>query len=185
MGSQTVGHTIEQLSHFPCPSLPPHCSGWSLGSSDALRLLAHPCLCPLRSSGPSVCLCLQVSVNGKRLDLTYSFLGSQGVGQCYDSSPCERQPCRHGATCMPAGEYEFQCLCRDGFKGGGAPGLGERGPTGPTTSKASGSKVSERERVGKCVRKGGAFVWAACVCVCKDESLRRCVEVRGSPCGVC
>ncbi|MXQ93753.1 hypothetical protein E5288_WYG016917 [Bos mutus] len=59
----------------------------------------------------------EVSVNGKRLDLTYSFLGSQGVGQCYDSSPCERQPCRHGATCMPAGEYEFQCLCRDGFKG--------------------------------------------------------------------
>lgn len=59
----------------------------------------------------------QVSVNGKRLDLTYSFLGSQGVGQCYDSSPCERQPCRNGATCMPAGEYEFQCLCQDGFKG--------------------------------------------------------------------
>ncbi|XP_043765072.1 basement membrane-specific heparan sulfate proteoglycan core protein isoform X5 [Cervus elaphus] len=59
----------------------------------------------------------EVSVNGKRLDLTYSFLGSRGVGQCYDGSPCERQPCRHGATCMPAGEYEFQCLCRDGFKG--------------------------------------------------------------------
>lgn len=68
---------------------------------------------------------------------------------------------------------------------GGVPGLGERGPTGPTSSKASGSKVSERERVGKCVRKGGAFVWTACVCVCKDESLRRCVGVRGSPCGVC
>ncbi|XP_032156611.1 basement membrane-specific heparan sulfate proteoglycan core protein isoform X9 [Sapajus apella] len=59
----------------------------------------------------------EVSVNGKRLDLTYSFVGSQGIGQCYDSSPCERQPCQHGATCMPAGEYEFQCLCRDGFKG--------------------------------------------------------------------
>ncbi|KAM5269991.1 basement membrane-specific heparan sulfate proteoglycan core protein isoform 5-T5 [Hipposideros larvatus] len=59
----------------------------------------------------------EVSVNGKRLDLTYSFLGSQGIGQCYDSSPCERQPCQNGATCLPAGEYEFQCLCRDGFKG--------------------------------------------------------------------
>ncbi|KAM6218940.1 basement membrane-specific heparan sulfate proteoglycan core protein [Rhynchocyon petersi] len=59
----------------------------------------------------------EVSVNGKRLDLTYSFLGSQGIGQCYDSSPCERQPCQNGATCMPAGEYEFQCLCPDGFKG--------------------------------------------------------------------
>ncbi|XP_058409147.1 basement membrane-specific heparan sulfate proteoglycan core protein isoform X9 [Diceros bicornis minor] len=59
----------------------------------------------------------EVSVNGKRLDLTYSFLGSRGIGQCYDSSPCERQPCQHGATCLPAGEYEFQCLCPDGFKG--------------------------------------------------------------------
>ncbi|XP_044524651.1 basement membrane-specific heparan sulfate proteoglycan core protein [Gracilinanus agilis] len=59
----------------------------------------------------------EVSVNGKRLDLTYSFLGSRGVGQCYDSSPCERQPCQNGATCMPGGEYDFQCLCRDGFKG--------------------------------------------------------------------
>ncbi|XP_072465307.1 basement membrane-specific heparan sulfate proteoglycan core protein isoform X4 [Notamacropus eugenii] len=59
----------------------------------------------------------EVSVNGKRLDMTYSFLGSHGVGQCYDNSPCERQPCQNGATCMPAGEYEFQCLCLDGFKG--------------------------------------------------------------------
>ncbi|XP_036888869.1 basement membrane-specific heparan sulfate proteoglycan core protein isoform X5 [Sturnira hondurensis] len=59
----------------------------------------------------------EVSVNGKRLDLTYSFLGSRGIGQCYDSSPCEGQPCQNGATCFPAGEYEFQCLCRDGFKG--------------------------------------------------------------------
>ncbi|XP_039074704.1 basement membrane-specific heparan sulfate proteoglycan core protein isoform X3 [Hyaena hyaena] len=59
----------------------------------------------------------EVSVNGKRLDLTYSFLGSRGIGQCYTSSPCERQPCQNRATCMPAGEYEFQCLCPDGFKG--------------------------------------------------------------------
>uniref|UniRef100_A0A673TTJ8 Heparan sulfate proteoglycan 2 n=1 Tax=Suricata suricatta TaxID=37032 RepID=A0A673TTJ8_SURSU len=59
----------------------------------------------------------EVSVNGKRLDFTYSFLGSQGIGQCYTSSPCEHQPCQNRATCMPAGEYEFQCLCPDGFKG--------------------------------------------------------------------
>ncbi|XP_055978752.1 basement membrane-specific heparan sulfate proteoglycan core protein [Sorex fumeus] len=59
----------------------------------------------------------EVSVNGKRLDFTYNFLGSRGIGQCYGSSPCERQPCQHGGTCMPTGEYEFQCLCRDGFKG--------------------------------------------------------------------
>uniref|UniRef100_A0A8C7EWF8 Heparan sulfate proteoglycan 2 n=1 Tax=Neovison vison TaxID=452646 RepID=A0A8C7EWF8_NEOVI len=59
----------------------------------------------------------EVSVNGKRLDLTYSFLGSRGIEQCYSSSPCERQPCQNRGTCMPAGEFEFQCLCADGFKG--------------------------------------------------------------------
>lgn len=76
-------------------------------------------------------LCPQVSVNGKRLDLTYSFLGSRGIGQCYDSSPCERQPCQNGATCFPAGEFEFQCLCRDGFKGVfAAQALGEGGAWG-------------------------------------------------------
>lgn len=58
-----------------------------------------------------------MSVNGKRLDLTYSFLGSRGIEQCYSSSPCERQPCQNRGTCMPAGEFEFQCLCADGFKG--------------------------------------------------------------------
>ncbi|KAK2106116.1 Basement membrane-specific heparan sulfate proteoglycan core protein [Saguinus oedipus] len=75
----------------------------------------------------------EVSVNGKRLDLTYSFLGSQGIGQCYDSSPCERQPCQHGATCMPAGEYEFQCLCRDGFKEAGARVVSDTSSKRPST----------------------------------------------------
>lgn len=83
---------------------------------------SHPPLrpAPRWARAPQRPLCPQVSVNGKRLDLTYSFLGSRGVGQCYTSSPCERQPCQNGATCMPAGEYEFQCLCLDGFKGGRA-----------------------------------------------------------------
>lgn len=83
----------------------------------AFSLLAQLCPCLLHPVSPAGSLCPQVSVNGKRLDLTYSFLGSRGIGQCYDSSPCEPQPCQHGATCMPAGEYEFQCLCQDGFKG--------------------------------------------------------------------
>ena len=47
---------------------------------------------------------------------------------------------------------------------GGVPGLGERGPTGPTSSKASGSKVSERES-GK-VRKKGRGICVDCLCVC-------------------
>lgn len=103
-------------------------SGSQLPSTVFFSLLVHRrpcCLCPL---SPSVSPCPQVSVNGKRLDLTYSFLGSRGIGQCYDSSPCERQPCQNGATCLPAGEYEFQCLCRDGFKGVSTwPGPGREG----------------------------------------------------------
>ncbi|XP_039364874.1 basement membrane-specific heparan sulfate proteoglycan core protein isoform X5 [Mauremys reevesii] len=59
----------------------------------------------------------EMSINGKKVDISYSFLESQGVTQCYDSSPCDRRPCLHGATCMPTGEYEFQCLCQDGFRG--------------------------------------------------------------------
>lgn len=96
-------------------------------------------LCPQHARSPSASLCPQVSVNGKRLDLTYSFLGSRGVGQCYTSSPCERQPCRNGATCMPAGEYEFQCLCADGFKGVRAclaPAGAERGGVGWSASRS-------------------------------------------------
>ncbi|MEE6482438.1 hypothetical protein FKM82_013243 [Ascaphus truei] len=59
----------------------------------------------------------QVSINGKKVDISYSFVESRSISQCYDSSPCDRMPCLHGGLCMPAGEYEFQCLCRDGFKG--------------------------------------------------------------------
>ncbi|CAM4577609.1 unnamed protein product [Lepidochelys kempii] len=59
----------------------------------------------------------EVSINGKKVDISYSFLQSRGITQCYDSSPCDRRPCLHGAACMPTGEYEFHCLCQDGFRG--------------------------------------------------------------------
>lgn len=88
---------------------------FQLGFPATLHWAAWPLppVCPEPLSVPVP----QVSVNGKRLDLTYSFLGSRGIGQCYSGSPCERQPCQNRGTCMPAGEYEFQCLCADGFKG--------------------------------------------------------------------
>lgn len=59
----------------------------------------------------------EVSINNKKVDISYSFLESHAISQCYDSSPCDRMPCLHGGRCMPTGEYEYQCLCRDGFKG--------------------------------------------------------------------
>ncbi|XP_068772364.1 basement membrane-specific heparan sulfate proteoglycan core protein isoform X3 [Struthio camelus] len=59
----------------------------------------------------------EVSVNGKKVDLSYSFLESRGVAQCRESSPCERAPCRHGGRCVAAGAGAFHCLCRHGFSG--------------------------------------------------------------------
>ncbi|XP_053546192.1 basement membrane-specific heparan sulfate proteoglycan core protein isoform X4 [Bombina bombina] len=59
----------------------------------------------------------EVSINGKKMDISYSFIESRSISQCYDSSPCDRMPCLHGGRCLSTGEYEFQCLCRDGFRG--------------------------------------------------------------------
>ncbi|XP_032087651.1 basement membrane-specific heparan sulfate proteoglycan core protein isoform X2 [Thamnophis elegans] len=59
----------------------------------------------------------EVSVNGKKVDISYSFLESRSIAQCVDSSPCDRRPCQHSGQCLITGEYEFQCLCPDGFTG--------------------------------------------------------------------
>ena len=60
---------------------------------------------------------VQVSINGKKVDLSYSFTDSMAIIQCKDNSPCDRNPCLNGASCMPSAEYEYQCLCKDGFEG--------------------------------------------------------------------
>ncbi|XP_060751007.1 basement membrane-specific heparan sulfate proteoglycan core protein isoform X1 [Tachysurus vachellii] len=59
----------------------------------------------------------EVSINGKKIDLSYTFTESRAISQCVDVSPCDRRPCQHGGTCMPTAEYEYQCLCRDGYDG--------------------------------------------------------------------
>uniref|UniRef100_A0A8V0ZB23 Basement membrane-specific heparan sulfate proteoglycan core protein n=1 Tax=Gallus gallus TaxID=9031 RepID=A0A8V0ZB23_CHICK len=61
----------------------------------------------------------EVSINGKKVDLSYSFLRSRGVGQCGQSSPCLHAPCLHGGRCLPlpASSPPFRCLCTPGFSG--------------------------------------------------------------------
>ncbi|XP_077368176.1 basement membrane-specific heparan sulfate proteoglycan core protein isoform X8 [Festucalex cinctus] len=59
----------------------------------------------------------EVFINNKKVDLSYSFTESRGIRKCVDTSPCDRRPCLNGGHCMPNAEYEYQCLCRDGFEG--------------------------------------------------------------------
>ncbi|KAL6119478.1 hspg2 [Pungitius sinensis] len=59
----------------------------------------------------------EVSINNKKVDLSYSFTDSRSIGKCVDNSPCDRRPCLNGGHCMSSFEYEYQCLCKDGFEG--------------------------------------------------------------------
>ncbi|GCC31496.1 hypothetical protein chiPu_0009954 [Chiloscyllium punctatum] len=59
----------------------------------------------------------EVSINGKKVDLSYTFTDSLNVVQCGDSSPCDRAPCLHGGTCRVTGEYEYQCICTNEYQG--------------------------------------------------------------------
>lgn len=59
----------------------------------------------------------QVSINNKKVDLSYSFTESRAVRPCVDSSPCDRRPCLNGGQCLSSAEYEYQCLCPDGYEG--------------------------------------------------------------------
>ncbi|XP_054634275.1 basement membrane-specific heparan sulfate proteoglycan core protein isoform X10 [Dunckerocampus dactyliophorus] len=59
----------------------------------------------------------EVLINNKKVDLSYSFTESRAIRKCVDTSPCDRRPCLNGGHCMPNAEYEYQCLCKDGFEG--------------------------------------------------------------------
>ncbi|XP_074498541.1 basement membrane-specific heparan sulfate proteoglycan core protein isoform X4 [Sebastes fasciatus] len=59
----------------------------------------------------------EISINNKKVDLSYSFTESRSIRKCVDNSPCDRRPCLNGGHCMSSFEYEYQCLCKDGFEG--------------------------------------------------------------------
>lgn len=71
----------------------------------------------LRHVGTLNCRSAQVSINNKKLDLSYSFTESRAIRTCVDGSPCDRRPCLNGGHCLSSAEYEYQCLCQDGFEG--------------------------------------------------------------------
>uniref|UniRef100_A0A8C4X261 Heparan sulfate proteoglycan 2 n=1 Tax=Eptatretus burgeri TaxID=7764 RepID=A0A8C4X261_EPTBU len=59
----------------------------------------------------------EVLVNGKMLDVMYSYIASSDVVQCAEVSPCDCSPCFNGGSCLALGEFEFQCLCQDNYYG--------------------------------------------------------------------
>ncbi|XP_015241296.1 PREDICTED: basement membrane-specific heparan sulfate proteoglycan core protein isoform X8 [Cyprinodon variegatus] len=59
----------------------------------------------------------EVSINNKKVDLSYSFTESKSISRCVDNSPCDHRPCLNGGECIPSAEYEYQCFCKDGFEG--------------------------------------------------------------------
>uniref|UniRef100_A0A8C2AGW3 Cell adhesion molecule-related/down-regulated by oncogenes n=1 Tax=Cyprinus carpio TaxID=7962 RepID=A0A8C2AGW3_CYPCA len=59
----------------------------------------------------------EVFINGKKLDLSYSFIESRGISHCKEDNPCVRRPCLHGGTCIDSFKYEYKCLCAEGYEG--------------------------------------------------------------------
>uniref|UniRef100_UPI00358F08DF basement membrane-specific heparan sulfate proteoglycan core protein isoform X2 n=1 Tax=Myxine glutinosa TaxID=7769 RepID=UPI00358F08DF len=59
----------------------------------------------------------EVLVNGKVLDMMYSYIASSDVMQCTEVSPCDCSPCFNGGSCLALGEFEFQCVCQDNYYG--------------------------------------------------------------------
>ncbi|XP_069775261.1 basement membrane-specific heparan sulfate proteoglycan core protein isoform X3 [Narcine bancroftii] len=59
----------------------------------------------------------KVSINGKKVDISYTFTESQDVDQCYDNTPCDRVPCLHGGRCVMIGERDYQCICTNDYQG--------------------------------------------------------------------
>uniref|UniRef100_A0A8C5CHM1 Heparan sulfate proteoglycan 2 n=1 Tax=Gadus morhua TaxID=8049 RepID=A0A8C5CHM1_GADMO len=111
----------------------------------------------------------EVSINNKKVDLSYSFTESRGVRKCAEDSPCDRRPCLHGGHCMSNAEYEYQCLCKDGFEGEHCEVVRE---------------VCQRDH--QC-HSGGSCVEGQCVCTaghsglkmlhwkkCKDSNYSKC-----------
>ncbi|MEQ2158376.1 hypothetical protein GOODEAATRI_011686 [Goodea atripinnis] len=49
----------------------------------------------------------EVSINNKKVDLSYSFTESKSISRCVDNNPCDRRPCLNSGECMSSGEYEL------------------------------------------------------------------------------
>nr|XP_055043669.1 basement membrane-specific heparan sulfate proteoglycan core protein isoform X17 [Misgurnus anguillicaudatus] len=89
----------------------------------------------------------EVFINGKKVDISYSFTENRSIRQCSQvDRPCDRRPCLHGGTCMSTAEYEYQCLCSEGYEGDRC------------------EVVKEACRVSSQCQNGGTCVNKFCVC---------------------
>ncbi|XP_057175223.1 basement membrane-specific heparan sulfate proteoglycan core protein isoform X6 [Triplophysa rosa] len=113
-----------------------------LGGVPSMDILPKPANVSMLFAG-----CIgEVFINGKKMDLSYSFIVSRAISQCKVDSPCDHRPCMHGGTCMASFEYEYQCLCPEGYEG-------ERCET-----------VKDACRVSSQCQNGGSCVNNHCVC---------------------
>ncbi|XP_058618888.1 basement membrane-specific heparan sulfate proteoglycan core protein isoform X15 [Onychostoma macrolepis] len=113
-GSLKVDHAREITRSSPgkAQGLNIHTSMY-LGGVPSMDILPKPANVSMLFDG-----CIgEVFINGKKLDISYSFTESRAISQCKDGSPCDRRPCLHGGTCMASAEYEYQCLCAEGYEG--------------------------------------------------------------------
>ncbi|XP_016315955.1 basement membrane-specific heparan sulfate proteoglycan core protein isoform X2 [Sinocyclocheilus anshuiensis] len=113
-GSLKVDHTREITRSSPgkAQGLNIHTPMY-LGGVPSMDILPKPANVSMLFDG-----CIgEVFINGKKLDISYSFTESRAISQCKDVSPCDRRPCLHRGTCMASAEYEYQCLCAEGYEG--------------------------------------------------------------------
>ncbi|XP_073795137.1 basement membrane-specific heparan sulfate proteoglycan core protein isoform X12 [Danio rerio] len=113
-GSLTVDHAKEITRSSPgkAQGLNIHTPMY-LGGVPSMDILPKPANVSMLFDG-----CIgEVFINGKKVDLSYSFTESRAISQCNDDSPCDRRPCLHAGTCMATAEYEYQCFCAEGYEG--------------------------------------------------------------------
>lgn len=63
------------------------------------------------------CLCVQLMIDTKDIDLIEDAVEMANIADCGDRSLCDRNPCRNGALCQEISISEYRCICPEQFTG--------------------------------------------------------------------